>query len=63
MKYLFPIFYMIELLVGNPACVHCLVTEQILESFEHFNGSLPFVVDPEGTGISNILSAWLLGAL
>ena len=41
-------FQMTELLVDNPACVHCLVTEHILESLERFNGSLPFVVDPEG---------------
>jgi hypothetical protein len=40
---------MTELLVDNPACIHCLVTERILDSLERFNGSLPFVIDPEGT--------------
>jgi hypothetical protein len=41
-------FQSTELLADNPACVHCLVTEHILESLERFNGSLPFVVDLEG---------------
>lgn len=40
---------MTEMLISNPACGHCSVTEHILDSLERFNGSLPFVVNPEGT--------------
>ncbi|XP_028418621.1 uncharacterized protein LOC114544078 [Dendronephthya gigantea] len=43
-----------QLLADNPACVHCLVTERILDSLECFNGSLPFPIDPEESDPSSM---------
>ena len=44
--YSFPL--MIDLLAENPPCIHSLITADILNSFERFEGSLPSVFDAEG---------------